>query len=115
MSIKEELLEIEHRLGGGGEREYRELLLDDAVVVIPGQSLDKGQTVEAIDREQPWDEFEITDERVVSVGDDGAVLSYHWSSRRGEFSYEALMSSVYVRENGGWKLALHQQTPLGSE
>jgi hypothetical protein len=113
MALKEELLEIEHRLGGGGKREYGELLRDDAVVVIPGQSLDKGQTVEAIDREAPWDEFEISDERVMALGDDGAVLSYHWSSRRGEVSYEALMSSVYVRENGDWKLALHQQTPLG--
>jgi hypothetical protein len=113
MALKEELLEIERRLGGGGKREYGELLRDDAVVVVPGQALDKGATVDAIDRAAPWDEFEITDERVVPLGDDGAVLSYRWSSRRGEDSYEALMSSVYAKENGGWKLALHQQTPLG--
>ena len=32
--------------------------------------------------------------------------------RRDNYTYEALMSSVYVRRDGEWKLALHQQTPV---
>jgi hypothetical protein len=26
--------------------------------------------------------------------------------------YEAVFNSTYVREDGGWRLALHQQTPV---
>ena len=42
--------------------------------------------------------LEITQERVVRLTDDSALLTYRWSSRRGEATYEALMSSVYVRQ-----------------
>jgi hypothetical protein len=34
------------------------------------------------------------------------------ATRAGEPPYRALMSSVYVRVDGRWRLALHQQTPL---
>jgi hypothetical protein len=50
---------------------------------------------------------------VVALTPDSAVLTYRWSSRRGDETYDALMSSVYVKQpSGAWKLALHQQTPV---
>jgi hypothetical protein len=109
----DELLRIERALGGGNGDPYREHLLDDAVVVVPGMALNKEQTVEAMDSSPGWDEFEISDERVVQPSDGTAILSYRWRSRRGDETYDALMSSVYVKNpEGEWKLALHQQTPL---
>jgi len=43
---------------------------------------------------------------------DSALLTYRWSSRRGDETYDALMSGVYLKQpDGEWKLTLHQQTP----
>ena len=108
----DELLEIERELGGGTGDTYRKHLTDDAVVVVPGAAITREQTAFAIDATPGWDEFEITEDRVVPLTDDSAILTYRWSSRRGDETYEALMSSVYVRRDGEWKLALHQQTPV---
>jgi hypothetical protein len=106
------LLTIERALGGGDGNAYREHLIDDAVVVVPGAAIDKEQTAFAIDATPGWDEFEITEQRVVPLTDDTALLTYRWSSRRGDETYDALMSSVYVKQpDDTWKLALHQQTP----
>jgi ketosteroid isomerase-like protein len=110
--LQDTLLRIERALGGGTGDTYRQHLTDDAVVVVPGAAIDREQTAFAIDATPGWDEFEISQERVVRLTDDSAVLTYRWSSRRGNETYEALMSSVYVKQpDGGWKLALHQQTP----
>ena len=111
--LKDQLLQIERTLGGGRGDDYREHLTDDAVVVVPGAAIDREQTAFAIDATPGWDEFEISQERVVRLTGDSAVLTYRWSSRRGDETYEALMSSVYVRQpDETWKLALHQQTPV---
>jgi hypothetical protein len=94
--IVEELLEIEHALVAGGGDEYREHLADDAVVIVPAQALDKRETVDVMERSPGWDEVEISEPEVREVGD----------------AYGALMSSAYSKDDAGWKLVLHQQTPL---
>jgi hypothetical protein len=108
----DELLKIERELGGGDGDAYRKHLTDDAVVVVPGAAITREQCAFAIDATPGWDEFEIEDARVVELTPDSRVLTYRWSSRRGDdVTYEALMSTVYVRRGGDWKVALHQQTP----
>ena len=111
--LRDTLLAIERALGGGTGDAYREHLTDDAVVVVPGAAIDREQCAYAIDATPGWDEFEITDERVIELSQDSALITYRWRSRRGDETYEALMSSVYVKQpDGNWKLALHQQTPV---
>ena len=113
MTAEQELLEIEHALATGGGDEYREHLADDAIVIIPAQALDKGETVAAMERSPGWDEVEISEPHVRQIRDDAAVLTYSFRGRRGtDQAYGALMSSAYARDNGTWKLVLHQQTPL---
>jgi hypothetical protein len=87
--MKDELLRIEHELGTG----------------------DGDACIAAMDQSPGWEETEISDARVVELGPDAAALTYRWRSRRGDATYEAAMSSVYVRREGRWQLALHQQTP----
>ena len=110
--LLQELLEIERTLGGGSGDDYRRHLTDDALVVVPGAAISRAQAAYAIDETPGWDEFEIADERIVELTPDSVAVSYRWSSRRADEEYSALMSSVYVRRDGEWKLALHQQTPL---
>jgi hypothetical protein len=40
------------------------------------------------------------------------VVVYHVEARRpGQEPYSAVVSSTFVREADGWKLAFHQQSP----
>jgi len=54
----------------------------------------------------------VVDERVLDLTPDSAVVAYRVEATREDMDYEALLNSTYVREDGEWKLALHQQTPL---
>lgn len=113
MSLKHDLYELERELGDGDGDTYRRHLTDEAVVVVPGQAMTKDQTVQAMDAGAGWDDFSFDDERFAEIADDAALLSYRFQGRRGEdFTYSALMGSVYVRRDGAWKMAYHQQTPL---
>jgi hypothetical protein len=109
--LHEELLQIEHELGAGSADAYRRHLADEALFVLPNGVLDRDACIAAMEASPGWDELEISDARTVRLGDDSAILTYAWRSRRAETVYSALMSSVYVRRDGVWHLALHQQTP----
>ncbi len=110
-ALHEQLLAIEHELGAGPGEPYRRHLADDAVVVVPGAVLDRETCAAALDASRGWDGHEISDARTIELGRDAAVLTYRWRSRRGETTYSAVMSSVYARRDGVWRLVLHQQTP----
>ena len=128
MGLKDELVEIENELAAGGPDEYEHHLRDDAVVIVPGMRLDKAGTVQAMAQSPGWDEFAITDEAVLELGDDAAVLTYTFHGSRGSdesapdgyadergrfrFTYAAHMTSAYARTGDGWRLVSHQQTPL---
>jgi hypothetical protein len=113
MDVSKTLFALERELGNGDGDTYRRLLTDDAVVVVPGARMSKGQTVDAMDGSPGWDETRFTDERCVRVGESVALLTYRFTGRRAdEFEYVALMGSVYVSTEAGWRMAFHQQTPL---
>lgn len=114
IDLHQTLLQIERTLGGGRGDDYRAHLTEDAVVVVPGAAITREQCAHAIDATPGWEEFEITGDRLVELTPDSALITYRWRSSRGEVTYEALMTSVYVRQTGAgeWKLALHQQTPV---
>lgn len=40
------------------------------------------------------------------------MVVYRATAVRSGAEYEALFNSTYVRVDGAWKLALHQQTPV---
>jgi hypothetical protein len=107
----DELLAIERELGDGPGDAYRRHLTEDAVVVVPGAVLGREECAAAIDASGGWDEREISDARTTAIGPDSAVLTYRWRSRRGDTTYAAVMSTVYVRRDGAWRVVLHQQTP----
>jgi uncharacterized protein (TIGR02246 family) len=92
---------------------YEDLMADDGVMVFPGMVLDKAATVRAIADAPPWQSFELADLRVIEATPDSGIVSYDATARRGgEDEYRALMSTVYARREGRWRLLLHQQTPV---
>ena len=120
MSTRDDLLELERdawrALSADGEtaaRHYERILAEEVLMLLPGGLVidDREQVVDSM-RGAPWDHFELADERVLELDDRTAVVAYRATAKRSDHDYEALFNSTYVRANGAWKLALHQQTPV---
>ena len=92
---------------------YERVLDDEVVMLLPGGlRLDDRATVIASLTGPPWASYELEGPRVLPLGEDTAVVVYGVVAHRdGAAPYSALMSSVYARRGGRWRLALHQQTP----
>jgi uncharacterized protein (TIGR02246 family) len=97
--------------GSDGAEFYDGLMADDGLMVFPGLVLDKASTIRAIEAAGPWSSFELSDLRVVEATPDSAVVAYRATAERPGEAYHALMTSVYARREGQWRLVLHQQTP----
>jgi ketosteroid isomerase-like protein len=117
MSAHDELLALEEGFwrAAGSRDSYAAHLADDAVHVFPGWGLtaDTKRVLDAVAGVEPWELFTIEDLHVVEVNGGAVALVYTAHARRaGQDEYVAAMTSVYRREASGWKLVIHQQTPL---
>jgi len=112
--MTDELLKLERGFwdaAGDGDY-YAEHMAGHGLCVLPVGVLDKETTVSAVSQAEPWDHFELSDVQIIDLGDDEAALCYRAEASRGDDSYNALVSTVYTRLGGEWKLSLHQQTPI---
>lgn len=114
------LLDLE-RLGwaslceGTGSEFYGSLMTRDGLMVLAdGAVLDRRAVIESLRDAPPWDRYAISDAQLVKVGSEGVALVYTARAQRDpeDEPFVALMSSVYLRSAGGWRLALYQQTPI---
>lgn len=120
MSTRTDLLDLERRAwealstdGDAAAAFYGSVLDDEVLILLPGGLVvDDRQSVIDSMRGAPWDSFELADERVLEVDDRTAIVAYRATARRADDEYRALLNSTYVRRDDGWKLVLHQQTPL---
>jgi len=120
MATLDELIDLERRgwrslCDSTGADFYGGLMTDDGLMVLAnGAILDREAVVKALGASPPWARFDLDGERVVTLGDDAAILVYEGTAQRdGENEpFRAAMSSTYVRVDGEWRLALYQQTPL---
>jgi hypothetical protein len=100
---------------GSGDAFYGRTMTDDGVMVLADGSVRDRDGVVASLRDAPaWSSFEMSDEHLVGLGPDAAALVYTARAFRaaGGPPFVGAMSSVYVRHDGHWRLALYQQTPL---
>jgi hypothetical protein len=117
MSLAKRLIALEHEgwdalVAGEGGRHYREHLTDDALMAFPFGVLTRSASIEAMESAPPWEGYEIADPRVVELGDDSGIVVYEVVARRpGEEPYSAVLSTTFVRDDGNWKVAFHQQSP----
>jgi hypothetical protein len=93
---------------------YAEILLDDAVMALPGGLLLAGKdAIMEMLGGTPWAAYEMMETRVVELSDEVKAVVYRASAEDSEGEqYVALFTSVYVRHSGTWRLAFHQQTPV---
>jgi hypothetical protein len=109
----DELVALERRfwLEASGEL-YREHAALELVMAFPDPTgiVDRETAIPMV---APWDGVALDDVRHVELAPDVAALVYRAEGRLGEAErYRAVVTSVYVRRDGRWLLALHQQTPL---
>lgn len=99
--------------GGEAARAFYERVLDEHVVMLlpGGMVLDDRTTIVESMSGQPWSRYSLQDLRSFQPTHDIAIVTYRAVAARDGQEYSALMSSLYVRREDGWKLAFHQQTP----
>ena len=92
---------------------YDEVLADDVLMLLPGGTVidDRDDAIRSMGG-SPWASYQLADERVFDLSDEGAVVTYRATAERDGVHYEALCASTYVQCGDGWRLALHQQTPI---
>ncbi|GAA0716370.1 nuclear transport factor 2 family protein [Dactylosporangium roseum] len=116
----DELLALEHAgwrslCESKGGTFYGELMTPEAVfILVNGTAMTRDEIAGSLDGAPAWDAYEITDARMVEVGQDTAAIVYRASSSRADLDepFVAIMSSVYRRTDGGPRLALYQQTTI---
>ena len=94
---------------------YGRLMTPDAVMLlVNGMVLDRDTIASSLNDSPPWDSFELTEERLVELGEGAAAVVYRASaSRDGQTKpFVALMSSVYRMIDDEPRLALYQQTTI---
>ena len=115
----DELIELEQAgweslCAGTGDEFYGATMTENGLMVLAdGSVMTRSDVVAALGKAPPWASYEIDDVRTVPIGDDVAALVYLGTGHRdGDApSFVGVMTSVYVRSGGQWKLALYQQTP----
>ena len=100
-----------------GAEYYGDLMTEDGLMVLAdGSVMDRATVVESLENAAPWSSYDIDDPRLAAVGDDSAALVYVGTGYRegDQPAFVGIMSSVYVRQDGRWRLALYQQTPAST-
>jgi hypothetical protein len=122
LQLQEHLLKVEKGLWTNNAPLYRDSLIEEALLVFAETGvITRDAAIEAILQENAqgrrWAEVHFDEVRSLQLSADAAVLTYRVAARweHEETQSSALASSVYVKRNNAWKLALHQQTPLGEE
>ena len=74
---------------------YEAVLAADVLMLLPGgsSSTDRAEVVASM-QAGPWDSFTLSDERVVELEGDAAVVAYQATAHRGDVEYRALFSST---------------------
>ncbi len=112
-----ELIELEQAgwaslCDGTGDDFYGRTMTEDGVMVLAdGSVMSRADVVAALGQAPAWTSYEMDDVRVVPIGDESAALVYVGTGHRdGEAPFVGVMTSVYVRRDGHWRLATYQQT-----
>lgn len=104
----------ERRLWLEGTGAYEELMASDCVMAFgPMGAMGRDEVLESLREAPRWTDVVMTDKAKAVPAENVAVIAYHVRSKRpGAEPYEALCTSTYVRIDGQWMIAQHQQTSV---
>ena len=98
--------------GEAAQAFYERVLDEQVLMLLPGgMTLDDRASIIDAMAGRPWSSYTMEDVRSFEPSPDTGVVAYGVVADRDGHEYSALMSSVYIRREDGWKLVFHQQTP----
>jgi hypothetical protein len=118
MALEEDLLELEKGFWTEGGDYYRAHVDEECLLAFSDMA--GVHSNEEIASMNPgagnWKNVSLDKKGLVELSDEAVVLTYEVGAQRktGE-PYKALVSTGYVKRDGEWKMAFHQQTPLQSK
>jgi hypothetical protein len=117
MSTHADILALEKQFWSGDAEFYRTHVDAKCLVAFPDMAavMTNDDVARTVSQDGPqWRDVNFREKGLVEPMQGMAVFSYEASAKRGATGepYNALVSSGYVKRDGEWKLAFHQQTPL---
>ena len=91
---------------------YWRTMTRDALVVVPGHVVTRDAVAAFFEALPQLDGYELHDPAVIRINDRAGILVYRLVTRRGDETTESSAATTYVFQNGGWCVALHQQSPV---
>jgi hypothetical protein len=117
LTVLEELLTIERQLWRNNPHIYAATYLPEAILIFPQIGrIDLEAAVDAIQGENEagrhWEQVAFSAENAVEISPDVCLLTYHARARWNDASTAEDVDclTVYVRRDGQWRIAAHQQT-----
>lgn len=118
MAIEQDLLKLEEGFWTEGGDYYREHVDDECLLAFAEMAgLHSNEEIAGMNPgANNWKNVNLDGKGLVQLSDASVVLTYEVNAERknGE-PYKALVSTGYVRRDGEWKMAFHQQTPLDAK
>jgi hypothetical protein len=95
---------------------YSEFLTEDSRMAVPYGIGDRDRVIGSLETPHVILDFELKNTHVIKLSEDSGLIVYRMiQNRRGMEPFEAAISTVYVRREGRWRIAFHQQTPMATE
>lgn len=118
MSLKDELLEIEKGFWLAGVEEARAHVTEEVMLLFKQMKglYPREQVAQSMSDPNRWQGLRLSDVMVTRPTADVALLGYEARAKRADGQpYRCLAGSAYVREDGTWKLVMHQHSELDPE
>jgi hypothetical protein len=116
-ALSNDLLALEKQFWFGDAEFYRQNLDDSCLVVFAEMAgpMTKDRIAGMAKDGNQWKKLDLDFKGLIEPTANFAIVSYHASGTRLDGTpHEANASTGYIRRNGGWKMAFHQQTPTES-
>lgn len=112
MELLDELLTLERGFweASGDPGYYRANMANDGLAVFSVGVMDKEGAITSTSDSGGWTDIQLSEPRLIQLTSDSVALVYEGSAQRDGKPYIANSSSVYVRRDNAWRLALHQQS-----
>ncbi len=117
--LQDELIAIERSLWKNEPNVYHQAYIPEAILIFPKVGrIGRSQAVDAIREEnkagRAWAEVNLDNVATLNLGDETVLLTYRAVAR---WNYEKVAttthcSTLYVKREGNWMVAFHQQTSV---
>jgi uncharacterized protein (TIGR02246 family) len=119
--MRDTILRLEDEIWAANRRGdgsyYQRYLTDDATAIATFGVFDKAAIVEQVAQNVvPYTSTRLSGQQVMLLGEDSALITYRAdieALQEGKpFSFSVYATSVWRRDRDGWRVRLHQQTPI---